>query len=309
MKLAERIQAHFTERLLPDAVFQIAPGHLSAIRVARSDGSVKAGFVLPFRERPVFPSFDRPNMIDPAALEDAIAQAKKSLRLVAGSSALLIPEPSVRVFVLGVDAFPGSGKERDAFIRWRIGRLMPLIPDDARIDYAVTPGRGVRKVIVAMARQVVVWEYEALFEKAGLKPVVVSVPTLALVNMVRRKAPGAGLLLNLEDESLTLLATADPGWTLYRQKDVGSPGENGIEERADNIVREAENTLRFLEDKENAGIGRIWLRTSIAAERPALLERLKERIALPIEPVAYDAPEVWTETHKAVLAPLMGQVL
>ncbi len=208
-----------------------------------------------------------------------------------------------------MDSFPGSGKERDAFIRWRIGKLMPLIPDDARIDYAATPGRGARKVIVAMARQVVVWEYEALFEKAGLKPVIVSVPTLTLVNVVRRKGPGAGLLLNLEDESLTLLATADPGWTLYRQKDVGSPGENGIEERADNIVREAENTLRFLEDKENAGIGRIWLRTSIAAERPALLERLKERIALPIEPVAYDAPEVWTEAHKAVLAPLMGQVL
>ena len=309
MNLADRIQTHFTERLLPDAVFQIAPGHLSAIRVARSDGSVKAGFVLPFRERPVFPSFDRPNVTDPAVLEDAIAQAKKSLRLASGSAALLIPEPSVRVFVLGVDSFPGSGKERDAFIRWRIGKLMPLIPDDARIDYAATPGRGARKVIVVMARQVVVWEYEALFEKAGLKPVVVSVPTLTLINVVRRKEPRAGLLLNLEDESLTLLATADPGWTLYRQKDVGSPAGNGIEERADNIVREAENTLRFLEDKENAGIGRIWLRTSIAAERPALLERLKERIALPIEPVVYDAPEVWTEAHKAVLAPLMGQVL
>jgi hypothetical protein len=252
VNLAERIQTHFTERLLPDAVFQIAPGHLSAIRVARGDGSVKAGFVLPFRERPVFPSFDRPNVTDPAALEDAIAQAKKSLRLASGSAALLIPEPSVRVFVLGVDAFPGSGKERDAFIRWRIGKLMPLIPDDARIDYAATPGRGARKVIVAMA---------------------------------------------------------DPGWTLYRQKDVGSPAGDGVEDRADNIVREAENTLRFLEDKENAGIGRIWLRTSIAAERPALLERLKERIALPIEPVAYEAPEVWTEAHKAVLAPLMGQVL
>ncbi len=309
MNLAERIRTRFTERLLPDAVFQIAPGHLSAIRVARGDGAVKAGFVLPFRERPVSPSFDRPNVTDPAALEEAIGQAKKSLRLSSGSAALLIPEPSVRVFVLGVDSFPGSGKERDAFIRWRIGKLMPLIPDDARIDYAATPGRGARKVIVAMARQVVVWEYEALFEKAGLKPVVVSVPTLTLVNVVRRKGPGAGLLLNLEDESLTLLATADPGWTLYRQKDVGSPGENGIEERADNIVREAENTLRFLEDKESAGIARIWLRTSVAAERPALLERLKERIALPIEPVAYDAPEVWTEAHKAVLAPLVGQVL
>lgn len=309
MTLSERIRAHYSERLLADAVFQIAPGHLSGVRVARAEGTVKAGFVLPFRERPVVPSFDRPNVTDPAALEEAIAQAKKSLRLSSGTAALLIPEPSVRVFVLAVDSFPGAGKERDAFIRWRIGKMMPVIPDDARIDYAATPGRGARQVIVAMARQVVVWEYEALFEKAGLKPVVVTVPSLALVNVVRRGGPASGLLLNLEDETLTLLALSGPGWTLYRQKDVGSPDGTGMDERADTIVREVENTLRFLEDKEQAGVERIWLRSSVAAERPALVARLKERIALPVEPVEYQAPEAWTEAHKAVLAPLVGQVL
>jgi hypothetical protein len=307
--LGERIRAHYTERLLADAVFQIAPGHLSGVRVARAEGTVKAGFVLPFREPPVVPSFDRPNVTDPATLLEAIAQAKKSLRLSSGTAALLIPESSVRVFVLAVDSFPGAGKERDAFIRWRIGKMMPVIPDDARIDYAATPGRGARQVIVAMARQVVVWEYEALFEKAGLKPVVVTVPSLALVNVVRRGGPASGLLLNLEDETLTLLALSGPGWTLYRQKDVGSPGGTGADERAETIVREAENTLRFLEDKEQAGVERIWLRSSVAAERPALVARLKERIALPVEPVEYEAPEAWTEAHKAVLAPLVGQVL
>ncbi len=309
MTLGERIRAHYTERLLADAVFQIAPGHLSGVRVARAEGTVKAGFVLPFRERPVVPSFDRPNVTDPAPLEEAIAQAKKSLRLASGTAALLIPEASVRIFVLAVDSFPGAGKERDAFIRWRIGKMMPVIPDDARIDYAATPGRGARQVIVAMARQMVVWEYEALFEKAGLKPVVVTVPSLALVNVVRRGGPASGLLLNLEDETLTLLALSGPGWTLYRQKDVGAPDGTGMDERADTIVREAENTLRFLEDKEQAGIERIWLRSSVAAERPALVARLKERIALPVEPVEYEAPEAWTEAHKAVLAPLVGQVL
>jgi hypothetical protein len=307
--LGERIRAHYTERLLADAVFQIAPGHLSGVRVARAEGTVKAGFVLPFREPTVVPSFDRPNVTDPATLLEAIAQAKKSLRLSSGTAALLIPESSVRVFVLAVDSFPGAGKERDAFIRWRIGKMMPVIPDDARIDYAATPGRGARQVIVAMARQVVVWEYEALFEKAGLRPVVVTVPSLALVNVVRRGGPASGLLLNLEDETLTLLALSGPGWTLYRQKDVGSPGGTGADERAETIVREAENTLRFLEDKEQAGVERIWLRSSVAAERPALVARLKERIALPVEPVEYEAPEAWTEAHKAVLAPLVGQVL
>ena len=309
MTIGQRLQAHFSERLVPDAVFQVAPGYLSGIRVARPDRSIKGGFVLPFRERPVVPSFDRPNVIDPAALEDAIAQGKRNLRLPSGSAALLIPEPSVRIFVLSVDSFPSSGKEREAFIRWRIARQMPLIPEDARIDYAATPGRGPRKIIVAMARQVVIWEYEALFEKAGLKPVLVSAPSLALVNLVRREASLSGLLINLEDEALTFLALAGRGWTLYRQKDIGLAGPAAAGERADNIVQETENTIRFLEDKEKAGTERLWLRSSAEAEVPEIRRRLEERTGLPVEAVEYQAPQVWSEAQKAVLAPLIGQIL
>ena len=205
--------------------------------------------------------------------------------------------------------FRSSGKERDTFIRWRIGKQMPLIPDDARIDYAVTPGRGARKIIVAMARQTVVREYESLFEKAGLKPVLVTVPSLALINLVGQAGPSNGILLNLEDETLTLLAVMDSGWALYRQKGVGAPGGPEADERADNIVREAENTIRFLEDKEKKRIERLWVRTAVAAERPPLMDRLKDRIELPLEPVIYEAPEAWSEVQKALLAPLVGQIL
>ena len=309
MKLKDRLRKHFTERLLTDSVFQIASGYLSGIRVSRSDGSIKGGFVRPFAGRPVVPSFDRPNVTDAAALEEAIDQGKRNLRLTSGSAALLIPESSVRVFVMSVDSFPGSGKERDAFIRWRIGKQMPLIPEDARIDYAVTPGKGARKAIVVMARQVVVWEYEAAFDKAGLKPVVVTAPSLALVNLVRRDGRANGVLLNIEDETLTVLALANPGWSLYRQKDIGLPGGAAAAERRDNIVREAENTIRFLEDRDTTRVDGLWLRCADAAEFAEILARLRERISLPIEPVDYTAPDPWTAAHKAVLAPLIGQVL
>ena len=309
MKLEDRLRKHFSERLLTDSVFQIASGYLSGIRVGRSDGSIKGGFVRPFAGRPVVPSFDRPNVTDAAALEEAIDQGKRNLRLTSGSAALLIPESSVRVFVMSVDSFPGSGKERDAFIRWRIGKQMPLIPEDARIDYAVTPGKGTRKVIVVMARQVVVWEYEAAFDKAGLKPVVVTAPSLALVNLVRRDGRAKGVLLNIEDETLTVLALADPGWSLYRQKDIGPPGGAAADERRDNIVREAENTIRFLEDRDRTRVEGLWLRCADIAEFAEILARLRERISLPIEPVDYTAPDGWTDAHKAVLAPLIGQVL
>jgi Tfp pilus assembly PilM family ATPase len=158
------------------------------------------------------------------------------------------------------------------------------------------------------SRQMVVWEYEALFEKAGLKPVLVTIPSLALVNLVRRDGPGSGILLNLEDETLTLLALSGPGWALYRMKDVGAPGAPGADERADNIVREAENTIRFLADKDKVKIESLWLRCAAAAELVDVAGRLRERTGLQVETVDYEGPAVWTEAHKAILAPLIGQI-
>jgi Tfp pilus assembly PilM family ATPase len=309
LALSKSLRSRFLDRLVPDSVFQVSPTFVSGIRVSKKDRSVRSGFVLPLPGRPVSPSFDRPNLTDPAAVEEAIVRGMKSIRVSSGSVALLLPEPAVRVFILSVESFPGTGRERDAFIRWRIGKQMPLIPDDARIDYATSPGRGARKVIVAMARQTVVREYEALFEKAGLRPDLVTVPSLTLVNLAARKGPMNGILLNLEDVTLTLLAVMDSGWTLYRQKGVGVPEGPEEEARAENIVREVENTIRFLADKEKEKIERLWVRTAAAAERPGLISRLKQRIDLPLEIVDYAAPESWTEAQKVLLAPLVGQIV
>jgi hypothetical protein len=306
--LGNRIKAYFTERPLPDAVFQVSPGHLSGLRIGRSAGAVQGGFVQPFRESPIAPSFDRPNIVDAAALEQAVAQGKANLRLSSGSAALLIPEPSVRVFVMSVDSFPASKKDRDAFIRWRIGKQMPVIPDDARIDYAVTPGKGARKVIVAMARRSVIREYEALFEGAGLKPVLVASPSLPLVNLVPREGRGTSVLLNIEDETMTVMAVSEAGWSLYRQKDIGRPG-GAADDRGETIVREAENTIRFLEDRDQTRVDKLWLRCAVREEFEAMAAALRERIAAPIEPIDYPAPEAWSDAHKALLAPLVGQIL
>jgi hypothetical protein len=136
----------------------------------------------------------------------------------------------------------------------------------------------------------------------------VTAPSLALVNLVPPDGRKNGVLINIEEETLTVLALADPGWSLYRLKDIGAPGA-AAGEREENIVREAENTIRFLEDRDRTRVERLWLRCAAAVEQPEIRARLGERIALPIEPVDYHAPEVWTDAHKAVLAPLIGQIL
>jgi hypothetical protein len=138
--------------------------------------------------------------------------------------------------------------------------------------------------------------------------VVVASPSLALINLVPRDGQGTSVLLNIEDVTMTVLAMTGPGWSLYRQKDIGRPG-GAADDRGETIVREAENTIRFLEDRDETRVEKLWLRCAVLDELDAVAAGLRERIRVPIAPLDYRAPEAWTDAHKALLAPLIGQIL
>lgn len=310
MSIWDKYRRRFTERIVPDAVFQLSPEYLTAIRISRRDRTIRGRSIRPFREPLLKPAFDRPNIIAEEAILDALRRTMRELHLSKGTAALLVPEACVRVFVLTVESVPKTQKEREAFIRWRIARQMPNIPEDARIDYAISPGRGPRRIIVSMARAAVIREYESLFEKRGLRVGAVTIPTLSLAHFAAAGGALGGLLLNLEEDSLSLLAFAGPEWLLYRQKGLGPGGgpARSHETKAAQIATEIGNTVRFLEDKEKKKVEKVWVRTGILDGGPEFLAQMAAEVALPLVPVEYQAPNTWSAGEKALLAPLAGQV-
>lgn len=304
----EKFLRRLTDRIPPDAVFQLTPGYLTGIRVSKRDRSVRGRFIRPFRDAPLKPSFDRPNVTEEAALLDFVGRATKELRLAGGTVSLLVPEACVRVFILAVETVPKTNQERDAFIRWRISRQMPNIPEDARIDYAASSPRGAARIIVSMARRAVIEEYESLFERNGLNVGVVTIPTLSLAHFTG--PDDSSLLLNLEEDSISLLAVAGGEWALYRQKSLGPDGDPArtFERRAAQVAMEISNTVRFLEDKEKKKVDRIRVRTGILDGGPEFLARLGGGLPFTVEPVDYQAPETWSAGEKSLLAPLAGQI-
>ncbi len=304
MPLLKRLRESFFERPLPDAVFDVRPDRLCGLRVAGRGRPGRGRFVLGLDKGLVAPSFDRPNLTG-AGLGLAVEQGKDALGLGGGTVSLLVPEPAVRVFILAVESLPALPEERESFIRWRVGKLMPLLPEDLRLAYDVPPGFHSGKIIVAAAREAVVREYEDVFEPAGLRVGAVSVPTLSLANL-RGGPGGSGLLLNAEADRLIFLAVMDSEWTLYRQKGIGFDQAAGP--RTDTIVQELENTLHFLEDKEGKKVERVWVHAEGGEEAAGIVSRLKEVLPLPVEPLAYEAPEDWSDREKAALAPLVGQI-
>lgn len=300
------LRTAFLERPLPDAAFELEPGRLTGLRPSGRGRAPRGRCVRPLTSGALAPSFDRPNVADAAAVRAAVDRGKDELRLGGGTVSLLIPEPCVRIFILAVEGMPAPGPERDAFLRWRVGKQMPLLPDDLRIACDAPAGAAAGRVMVSAAREAVVREYEDLFEAAGMRVGAVTVPSLSLVNLVGVRPAASGILLDIEPDCLSFLAIMDGVWTLYRQKAFGS--DLSAEARADLVVNEVENTVHFLEDRERRKVERVWVRSGSADEGPDVVSRLNGTLPLAAEVVAYDAPGDWDEGEKAALAPLMGLI-
>jgi hypothetical protein len=304
--LLKKLRARFVDRPLPDAVFELAPGRLCGIRVSARGRPARQRFILPLEAGALGPSFDRPNVIGAASVKRGIEEGKKVLGLGGGTISLIIPEPCVRIFILTADSVPSTPGERDAFVRWRVGKQMPLLPEDLRLDYDFSAGPGPRKIIVAAAREAMIGEYEDLFQSAGMKVGTVTIPSLSLVNLLDGGPEANAILLNIEADNLSFLAVMDSGWTLYRQKGVGT--DLLADEKAALVVKEVENTVHFLEDKERMKVEKVRVRSESWEEGPLVVARLGESLALPAEMIEYAAPEDWDPREKAILAPLVGQI-
>jgi hypothetical protein len=306
VSLLKKLRGRFVDRPLPDAVFELTPSRLSGIRVSGRGRSVRRRFIYPFQTGVLSPSFDRPNVTDAAAVQDAIERGKRVLGLGGGSVSLLIPEPCVRIFVLTAESVPSSEAERDTFVRWRVGKQMPLIPEDLRMDYSFSSGPGPAKIIVSAAREAVIREYEDLFQSAGMKVGALTVPSLSLVNLLGGGPDRNAILLNIEADYLSLLAVMGSEWTLYRQKGIGT--DLLADRKADLVVKEVENTVHFLEDKEGKKVEEIRVRAESWADGPVVVSRLKAALEMPAELIEYATPEAWDVREKAILAPLVGQI-
>ncbi len=311
MAIFASLRSRFLDRPVPETVVGIASGFVCGIRTGRRRGSVGERFILPLGRGSLVPSFDRKNLADPGELGARVAEGLDLIGVGAGTASLLIPESSVRVFVLAAESIPATQEERDSFVRWRTGKQMPLIHDDIRMDYAVSAGPGPKKIIVSMARSSIVREYEEILEGRSLKVGLVTVPSLSLVRLVAGlEEKASGVILNVEDDHLSLLALMNGGWALYRQKIIAAPGgaPGGSGAIVEQVVQEVENTVHFLEDKERQRVEKVWVRAGLLRDGHEIAAGLAKIGTVAVEELDFPGSGGFDAREKAVLAPLMGQV-
>jgi len=208
----------------PAMAFEISQAGIAAARVAsRTEVEfepVKPGSIAvsPFQE----------NVLDSAAFLDAL----KRLEMVRGSrkrkdAAVILPDYCARLAVLDFDSFPADLKEQSALVRFRLKRSVPFDVETAALSYFAQPAVEKRvDVVVVTTPLEILSPYEAPFRALGLNPGLVTVSSLAALDL----APDTGLnvMAKLSGNVLSLLVREKARLKLARCLELASPSLDDV---------------------------------------------------------------------------------
>jgi hypothetical protein len=304
------IMDFFTVPLCPPTIVQISSSYVSGVHLDLKDGRVRRHAVLELPAGLVDPHFDRKNIADPAALAGILKEMFREIQASGRKVACLVPEACLRIIVLLFDSLPPSDREREKIIRWRAKKQMAVLPEDARLSYEIMPSSSSVKVLAALARTPVIKEYEDLFAGLGVEVGVAASPTISLVNLVDWEKETDLLVANIEEDSLGLMAVTQSEPALYRLKTFSSGQEGGLRfsQKIEAIVKEIENTVHFIEDREKRAIRSLWFRSGLKDGQEDILAGLRTSLGIDVRPIL--APSSWSGLDPrsgAFLAPLAGQ--
>jgi len=306
----DRFKEYFTTPLCPSVILQLSSTYVSGLHVDVKERQVKHHFVLDLPDGLIEPHFDRQNISNTAALAGIVKDGLKQIKISGKKVACLIPEACLRIFVLVFDSLPASEREREKLIRWRAKKQMPVLSADVRLSYEARPSSSSIRVLAALARTPVIKEYEDLFAGLGLEIGILTVPTLSLLNLLDWEEENDWLAVNIEDDSLALAAVTRAEMALHRLKMFAL--ERGkvqdFARKLETIVKEIENTVHFVEDREKREIRSVWFRSGLKENQGEIMEALRTALPFNVHPVqapgSFDlAPEI---SH--FMTPLVGQI-
>ena len=207
---------------------------------------------VPLKPGVIAPSPVRENILDAAAFADAV---RKLVPVATGrgrrSAALILPDNCVRIAVLDFDTLPAKEEELRPLINFRLRKSVPFDVDQAALSYFPQNGK---KVIVVLAPSEVVARYEAPFRAAGLHPGLVTVSSLATVDLL--PTTGSLVLAHRSPGALTVLGLSNGVVTIARTLEIGDVSTADIVSRRTSSVPIRSPILSM---KSSPPFTRLWL--------------------------------------------------
>jgi len=309
MTFLDKAKGFFVDLPKPLSAFQIASNYLTGVQLSPKDRKIKNFFMLFLDKGIIEPSFYQNNIKKRDHLSKLFDREMKKFPLTDRRVVFVFPELSQKAYVLPFDKFPTHSKERDRLVRFRVKKLLPLLPDDARISYSLIPTESQVRVLASVVRASVVKEYEDFFGRFKIKVRSVGIPFAGLVNLIGNEEENV-MLVNIEEDAISLVGITFSKISLYRQKSFvfESFDEKSLKQKNDDITLEIENTINFIEDKEKIKISTLWVRTGLQGDRDGILSDLTEKLSIQVKGLDSCLPGNLVPNEKRLLSPLIGHI-
>lgn len=198
-----------------------------------------------------------------------------------GRASLILPDNLAKISLVRLPDRPGSRKQLDEIVRFKLRRAVPFRLEDAVLSYQVLPGegRGV-DVLVILLRRLVLDQYERVLSGAGLRVGLVDLCTPNLLNLARNRltelaGDGDAALFNFAHGYFSLIIVRAGRIIFYRCKSVSHPeGEDVAAGPGAALTRELSNSLAYHQEKLDGDGLRAAVFRSVAMPVDAVGERL-----------------------------------
>jgi type IV pilus assembly protein PilM len=299
----------------PDAAIEISPEGVSLATLgSRGREPVVQGYAMtPLHPGAVVPSLTGHNVVDRAAVVEAIRAVCDRAGTRPRRAALVIPDLAVRVSIVRFDSVPSKAEDLEQLIRWQVKKSSPFPIDDARVSYTLGQrGEHGQEFVVLVARREVIAEYEAVCTEVGIHPGVVDVSTLSVVNLVlggSRPPDGDWLVVHMRPDYTSLAIMRGAHLVFFRNR------TEGEEDQLADVVHQT--TMYYQDRLDGKGFGRVLLGGAgrEPGEAARLAADLEGRLAVRVEPIEAARATALTERIGggpevgAAVAPLVGILL
>ena len=298
----------------PDAAIEIAPDAVSiaALGSRGADAVVQAYGSAELPTGAVTPALVGHNIVDRAAVVQALRSACERAGHRPTRAALVIPDVAARVALVRFDQIPSRRDDLDQLIQWQMKKSLPFTIDEA----SITHSSGVRvdgggEFIVVAARRDVVAEYEGVCDDVGVHAGLVDVATLSVVNLYLAGGAPSGdwLIVHIRPEYTSIAIMRGSDLIFFRTRAEGDP-----EPLAD-VVHQ---TAMYYQDRLSGhGLSRVFAggRSRLPGGVEAACRDIEARLSTVVEQLdpttitpLVDRISV-TPRQAAALAPLVGMLL
>ena len=157
----------------PSTALGLEKGTASIVEIDRGRGkgySLRRAATIGLGESLIQPGFDEPNVPDRSELAAALSELATSAGLIRQKRwSVTLPGATTRTLILTLEARPGSSRELEEVLAWKMDRGFGVPLDELSVSREVLPKdpQGRDRYLVIATRVAVLEEYENVFSTIG----------------------------------------------------------------------------------------------------------------------------------------------